>query len=212
MQGGAASAALMADRYTDYREDVYEMAATISKPPPRKREPERGSASSTVSSVSKSDSVNSAGEAITLPTKSRRPRGSWCCVKRQTISGRHSGERLLCEVCDDWFYERDNVKGACRRRRGDSDRVLEACTCTPLLNCCLRRCTADADGRYSPAWQPNQVSKEKRCCRRTLFVLLGIVFPCIWCYKLCRVCHRQGKKDHCWGSKHIPVKVKVDPS
>ncbi|XP_067938680.1 sprouty-related, EVH1 domain-containing protein 1-like isoform X2 [Watersipora subatra] len=202
-QAMASTVARLQGKYSDYRD--YELT------PLPKREIRDAcvgascdSSSSAASSMCANDSVPLNTKPIPLPTKGKQLQNP-SCAKGKEMPCR---EKLLCEVCDERFYESENVKGACRQRRGDSDRLTEACTCTPALNCCLRKCTADSNGRYSPAWQSVKVVEGRKCRRRTLFVLLAIIFPCILCYKPCQQCNKRGKKRNCWGAKHIPVRSK----
>lgn len=195
--------------YGDYRDEYPEHLSPSIKQRPLsyKHHASKSDLAATLKDNGKSD------EDIALPTRRRRQASKLCCFKSNSPQCKPivvKGDKLLCEACDQWFFENENFKGACKTdRRTRSDHVVEVVTCTRALNCCLKRCTSDSDGRYNRAWQDEQQcipqSAESRCRRRALFVLLCCLLPCILCYKPCKACQSRGKRDHCWGARHIPV-------
>ena len=172
----------------------------------------------TISSSSVSNSSKS--EHIALPTRTPRPLKLLCCFTSSSSSSstargqrsRHRsgsrGEKATCQACDKWYYDDENMKGVCASQRTSCDRVVEVCTCTPALNCCLKRCTADSNGQYNPAWHDDTqrvpTTPERECRRRTVCTLLSCLLPCILCHEPCKACLERGKQKHYWGAKHIP--------
>jgi len=182
-----------------------------------------------------SSSCKSESEQIVLPTRRRRPlkvSSLLCCFTGSSSSsdpapspspppppprldngqrqaaGLNGERHVLCQACDQWFYESCNVKGSCASQRTSIDKVVKVCTCTPALNSCLKRCTTDSRGQYNRAHmdENQQVPEtpERQCRRKTVITVLSCLLPCILCHKPCKACLDQGKQEHYWGAKHIP--------
>lgn len=134
-----------------------------------------------------------------LPTRRRRSR--LCCWRRFARKQLPRGPRLQCRDCDQLYYERDNRRGKCPMRRGTSDRVVDVCTCAPIINSCMRKHSDE----YNHSPRSNSTTSSRRGKRRALLTLLAVLLPCIWCYYPCHSCLGRGKENGCWGARHTPA-------
>lgn len=184
--GGSATPPTIPPEYGDYRGDFHHPPGlTASSQSANNDNSSESSLSSTLDDKKDSTySRRSVSDDPPLPIKVKRSK-LCCCFRRSSKKSR--GTQLQCKECHQLFYEKENRPGSCSSQVTFGDKLVSCCTCDSVLSSCLQR------------------SRSNSCKRMTLKILIGLVWPCIWCYKPCKNCQTSAKRRGCAGARHTPM-------